>query len=74
VEETGVPGENHWPATSHLQTLSYNVAWAEFKLTTLVELVIWYLIQIKAVFQQYRNIKIYSFQEKFDKHKARMCM
>ena len=25
VEETGVPGENHWPAESHWQTLSHNV-------------------------------------------------
>ena len=25
VEETGVPGENHQPVASHLQTLSYNV-------------------------------------------------
>ena len=25
VEETGVPGENHWPAVSHWQTLSHNV-------------------------------------------------
>jgi len=25
VEETGVPGENHWPAASHCQTLSHNV-------------------------------------------------
>jgi hypothetical protein len=25
VEETGVPGENHCPATSHWQTLSHNV-------------------------------------------------
>ena len=25
VEETGVPGENHWIAVSHWQTLSYNV-------------------------------------------------
>jgi hypothetical protein len=25
VEETGVPGENHRPITSHWQTLSYNV-------------------------------------------------
>ena len=25
VQETGVPGENHRPATSHLQTLSLNV-------------------------------------------------
>jgi hypothetical protein len=25
VEETGVPGENHWPVTSHWQTLSHNV-------------------------------------------------
>jgi hypothetical protein len=23
VEETGVPEENHWSATSHWQTLSY---------------------------------------------------
>ena len=26
VEETRVPGENHRPVTSHLQTLSHNVA------------------------------------------------
>jgi len=26
VEETGVPGENHQPVTSHWQTLSHNVA------------------------------------------------
>ena len=25
MEETGVPGENHQPVASHLQTLSYNV-------------------------------------------------
>ena len=25
VEETGVPGENHWPVASHWQTLSHNV-------------------------------------------------
>ena len=25
VEETGRPGENHWPVTSHGQTLSHNV-------------------------------------------------
>ena len=25
VEETGVSGENHWPITSHWQTLSHNV-------------------------------------------------
>jgi hypothetical protein len=25
VEETEVPGENHWPVASHWQTLSYNV-------------------------------------------------
>ena len=24
VEETGVPGENHWPAISYWQTLSHN--------------------------------------------------
>jgi hypothetical protein len=23
VEETGVPGENHWPVASHWQTLSH---------------------------------------------------
>ena len=37
-------GENHWPVTSHWQTLSHNVVsntpvWAGFELTTLV--VIW---------------------------------
>ena len=26
VKETGVPGENHRPIASHLQTLSHNVA------------------------------------------------
>jgi hypothetical protein len=42
VEETGVPRENHWPVTSHWQTLSHNVVsgytlpWMGFKLTTLV--------------------------------------
>ena len=41
VEETGVPWENHRPATNHRQTLSLNVvsvhlAWAGFELTTLV--------------------------------------
>jgi hypothetical protein len=25
---TGIPGENHRPATSHLQTLSHNVIWS----------------------------------------------
>ena len=25
VEETGIPGENHRPVASHLQTLSHNV-------------------------------------------------
>ena len=25
VEEIGVPEENHWPVTSHQQTLSHNV-------------------------------------------------
>jgi hypothetical protein len=38
VEETGVPGENYRPVASHWQTLVYQVhlAWAGFKLTTLV--------------------------------------
>jgi len=26
VEETAIPGENHWPVASHWQTLSHNVA------------------------------------------------
>ena len=25
MAETGVPGENHWPAASHWQTLSHDV-------------------------------------------------
>jgi hypothetical protein len=25
MEETGVPGEKHWPAASYWQTLSHNV-------------------------------------------------
>jgi hypothetical protein len=41
VEETGVPGENHWPAARHWQTFSHNVvsvhlSWAGFELTALV--------------------------------------
>ena len=39
VEETGVPGENHWPAASHWQTLShieYTSPWTGFVLTPLV--------------------------------------
>ena len=38
VEETGVPGENHRPATSNRPTLSHNVfsLWTGFELTTLV--------------------------------------
>jgi len=34
VEETGVPGENHRPVTSHWQTLSRNVVspWTGFEL------------------------------------------
>jgi hypothetical protein len=40
-KETWVPGENHWPVTSHWQTLFHNVyqihlPWVGFKLTTLV--------------------------------------
>ena len=27
VEETEVPRENHWPSTSHWQTLLHNVQW-----------------------------------------------
>jgi len=30
VEETGVPGVNHWPAASHWQTLSPNVVSPEW--------------------------------------------
>jgi hypothetical protein len=42
VEETGEPGENHWPVTSHWQTLSHNVVLSTprhergFELATLV--------------------------------------
>jgi hypothetical protein len=42
MEETGVPWENDWSATSHRETLSHNVVssspepWAGFKLTMLV--------------------------------------
>jgi len=39
VEETGVPGENHWSVASHWQTLSHKLCrvhliWAGFELTT----------------------------------------
>ena len=45
VEETGVPGENYRPATSHFKLdriLLYQVhfAWAGFELTTLVVIAI----------------------------------
>ena len=46
VEETREPGENHWPVTSHWQSLSHKVVSStprntqEFELTTLVVLVI----------------------------------
>ena len=40
VEETGVPGENHRPVSSHWHTMVYryqvHLAWAIFELTTLV--------------------------------------
>ena len=42
MEDTGVPGESHLPAASHWQTVSHKIvyrvhlAWAIFKLTTLV--------------------------------------
>ena len=42
VEETGVPGENHWPIANNWQTLSHNVVSStpyherDFELTTLV--------------------------------------
>ena len=39
VEETRVPGLNHWSAANHWQTLSHNVVlstWAGFELTALV--------------------------------------
>ena len=42
VEETGVPGENHWPVASHWQTLSHNAVSSTphmggiFELTTLM--------------------------------------
>ena len=38
MEETGVPGENHWHPVSHWQTLLHNIVspeW-EFELTTLL--------------------------------------
>jgi hypothetical protein len=33
VEETGVPGENHQPVTSHWQTLSHNIVLSTPRLT-----------------------------------------
>jgi hypothetical protein len=38
VEETGIPGENHWSVTSHWQTLSHNVVLSttRFEFATLV--------------------------------------
>jgi hypothetical protein len=36
MEETGVPGENHRIAASHLQTFSHNVVHLAFELTTSV--------------------------------------
>jgi hypothetical protein len=37
MEETGEPGENHWPVASHWQTISHNiVSSTPRQLTTLV--------------------------------------
>jgi len=42
VEETGVPGENHWPSASHWQNfitkcfIEYTSQWGGFELITLV--------------------------------------
>ena len=42
MEDIGGPGENHWPVSSHWQTLSHNVVsstphqWVGFELKTLV--------------------------------------
>jgi len=33
VEETGGPGENHWPVASHWQTLSHNVVLSTHRLS-----------------------------------------
>jgi hypothetical protein len=34
VEDSGVPGENHWPAVSHWQTQSHNVVSPEWDSTS----------------------------------------
>jgi hypothetical protein len=33
MDETGVPGENHQPAASHWQTLSYNIVLSKPRLS-----------------------------------------
>jgi hypothetical protein len=38
VEETRVPGENHWPVASHYCCIDYTLPWTGFELKTLVVL------------------------------------
>jgi hypothetical protein len=54
MEESGVPGENHQPASSHWQTLSHNVISSTPRLSGIRSLVIdtewdvllWYTFQV----------------------------
>jgi hypothetical protein len=59
VEETGVPGENHWPVASHWQTLSHNVAHIEDTQTCFVTLneVLKCVISLEQDHMQYRKNK-----------------
>jgi hypothetical protein len=53
VEETGVPGENHRPDASHLQTLSHKcLSWAGFELTTLVVIGTDCIVSCKSYYHQ----------------------
>jgi hypothetical protein len=61
VEEAGVPGENHRPASNHWQTLSHNVVLStprlsRFKLTRLVVIDTYCIDSCKSNYHAFTNV------------------